>query len=68
MSPVADLRDVVEPFLGHPFRGDASSAVGLTLDLVDQGASVESVVGDLLAAAPYECAGRLVDPTTQHKS
>jgi len=44
MSPVAELRYVVEPFLGHALRGDASSTVGLTLDLVDQGASVESVV------------------------
>ena len=58
MSPVADLKDVVGPFLGHAIRGDASSAVGLTLDLVDQGASVESVIVDLLAAAQYECGER----------
>ena len=58
MSLVADLTDVVEPFLGHAIRGDASSAVRLTLDLVDRGASVESVVVDLLAAAQYECGER----------
>jgi len=58
MSPVADLKDFVEPFLGHAIRGDASSAVRLTLDLVDQGASVESVIVDLLAAAQYECGQR----------
>ena len=58
MSPVADLKNVVEPFLGHALRGDAASAVGLTLDVVDQGASVESVVVDLLAAAQYECGER----------
>ena len=58
MSPVPDLNDVVEPFLEHAIRGDASSAVGLTLDVVDQGASVESVVVDLLAAAQYECGER----------
>ena len=58
MSPVVDLKDLVEPFLGHAIRGDASSAVRLTLDLVDQGASVESVIVELLAAAQYECGER----------
>jgi len=58
MSPVSDLKDVVEPFLGHAIRGDASSAVRLTLDLVDQGASVESIVVELLAAAQHECGER----------
>lgn len=58
MSPVTDLNDVVEPFLGHAIRGDASAAVRLTLDLVDQEASVESVVVDLLAAAQHECGER----------
>jgi len=58
MSPVADLKALVEPFLGLAIRGDASSAVRLTLDLADQGASVESIVVDLLAAAQHECGER----------
>jgi len=58
VSPVADLENLVEPFLEQAIRGDSTSAVRTTLDLLVQGASLESVVVDLLAAAQHECGER----------
>lgn len=54
----SDLQDAVEPFLERAIRGDAASAVRLALNLLDQGASTESVVVDLLAAAQRESGQR----------
>lgn len=58
MSTRADLHDSVEPFLERAIRSDAASAVRLALNLLDQGASTEAVVVDLLAAAQYESGER----------
>jgi len=52
------MHDSVEPFLERAIRGDATSAVRLALSLLDQGASTESVVVDLLGAAQLESGQR----------
>lgn len=58
MSTRSDLQDSVEPFLERAIRSDAASAVRLARNLLDQGASTEAVVVDLLAAAQYESGER----------
>jgi methanogenic corrinoid protein MtbC1 len=55
---VADLKDSVEPFLEQAVHSDAASAVRHTLDFLDQGASVEEIVVDVLAAAQRESGDR----------
>jgi len=58
MSPPTDVHDSVEPFLERAIRSDTASAVRLALNLLDQGASTEAVVVDLLAAAQLESGER----------
>jgi len=58
MSTRSDLQDLVEPFLERAIRSEATWAVRLVLNLLDQGASREAVVVDLLAAAQYESGER----------
>jgi methanogenic corrinoid protein MtbC1 len=58
MNTHTELHDSVEPFLERAIRGDATSAVRLGLNLLDQGASTEAVVVDLLAAAQQESGER----------
>lgn len=58
MTALIDLHDSVEPFLERAIRNDGTSAVRLALDLLDQGASIEAVVIDLLAAAQNESGER----------
>lgn len=50
--------DSVESFLERAIRSDGSSAVRLALDLLEQGASTEAVIVDLLAAAQQESGER----------
>lgn len=57
MSSAIDLDGTVERFLEVAIRSDGPSAVRLTLDLLDQGASAAAVVG-VLAAAQHESGER----------
>lgn len=58
MTPLIDVHDSVVPFLERAIGGEGASAVRLALDLLDQGASIEAVVVDLLAAAQSESGDR----------
>jgi len=53
MSTGEDLHSSIEPYLDHAISGRTSAAVRLTLDLVDAGISIESIVVDMLAAAQH---------------
>jgi methanogenic corrinoid protein MtbC1 len=58
MTTPTDLHEWVEPFLQRAIRSDGASAVRLVLDLLDQGASTEAVIVDLLAVAQKESGER----------
>jgi methanogenic corrinoid protein MtbC1 len=58
VSALNGVRDAVEPFLERAIRSDGASAVRLALGLLDQGASTEAVVVDLLAPAQRESGER----------
>ncbi len=58
MSAPSGVQDSVEPFLERAIRGDGASAVRLALGLLDQGASAEAIIVDLLASAQNESGER----------
>ena len=50
--------ELVDVFLDHALTGDAKRAAGLAVELYDHGASEESVITDLLAAAQHQIGER----------